>query len=236
MELDDLPPSPSRPTSLKRRDLLRAFGAASVGAAAIGSAEASLAATRSTVLQTSCTLTPSATQGPYWLNLALLRKDITEGLPGVPLHLWLRIVDSNCVPIDGAVVDVWHNETGGKYSGYQSQGTAGQTWLRGIQVTGSDGIATFRTIYPGWYPGRTTHIHLKVNPNSTQDLTSQVYFPDSLTSRVYQLPPYDAHGQNPTKNANDGIFTPETVMGTLTTPNLGNTWLHVFAGITIVVD
>ena len=163
-------------------------------------------------LQSMCVLTPSETQGPYYLNLNLLRADITEGLPGIPTRLTLNVVRaSDCTPIANAAVDVWHCDSQGKYSGIPALGTGGQTWLRGVQFTDANGQTYFDTIYPGWYPGRTTHIHVKVRPTGSSELTSQIYFAQSLNTRIAGRPPYSTHGVNPTTNAGDGLFLPETV-------------------------
>jgi protocatechuate 3,4-dioxygenase beta subunit len=166
--------------------------------------------------QSMCVLTPGVIEGPYYLNLNLLRSDITEGQPGLKTRLTLHVVRaSDCTPIQDAVVDVWHNNAPGSYSGFANQGTQGQTWLRGVQLTDASGTAAFDTIYPGWYPGRTTHIHLKVRPPGLGQLTTQLYFPMGLSRRIYRLSPYNAHGQNPTNNGSDPFFRQETVVAVL---------------------
>lgn len=229
--------SPKKP--LARRDLLRGVGALGLGAMTAREAMASQGALeaerpnaiRDQLLMKSCALTPAAIQGPYYLNLQLMRKDITEGKPGIPTFVYLRIVDESCAPISGAIVDLWHNEALGPYSGFPSEGTAGETWLRGIQVTRANGIVCFRTVYPGWYPGRTTHMHLKVHINNQTQLTTQLYFPDVLSDRVYTKTPYDQHGPKPTTNATDAFFLAETLMATLEPADLTG----VLAGLTITV-
>ncbi len=211
---------------LGRRDLLirggAGLGAAAFGAPALagGSPDADIPNSQgyeegyrdeaASVMAGTCVLTPDDVQGPFWLNLALLRQDITEGMVGMPLTLYIKLVDaSDCSPISGAVVDVWHDDPEGRYSGFAVEGTAGQTWLRGIQLTGLDGLVRFDTIYPGWYTGRTPHVHVKINPTSTQELTTQLYFDDDVSRRVYELPPYDLRGPSPTTNATDAFFQPE---------------------------
>ncbi len=160
-----------------------------------------------------CILTPSLTEGPYYLNLNLVRQDITEGKPGIKTKLRIFVVKaSDCSPIPNAAVDIWHNEALGQYSGFANQGTLGQTFLRGVQFTDANGLATFDSIYPGWYQGRTTHIHLKVKPVGGAVLTSQMYFVQSISDRVYNRPPYSTHGPSPTKNNMDPLFITETVM------------------------
>jgi protocatechuate 3,4-dioxygenase beta subunit len=163
-----------------------------------------------------CILTPSETAGPFYFDLGLYRSDITEGLPGIKTRLTVHVVRaSDCTPVANADVDVWHCDAIGRYSGVAQQGTAGMTFLRGIQTTDVNGTTYFDTIYPGWYPGRTTHIHFKVRPNATSELTSQMYFSDSLNTRVAGRPPYSSHGVNPTTNASDGLYLPETLVSVL---------------------
>jgi protocatechuate 3,4-dioxygenase beta subunit len=157
-----------------------------------------------------CTLYPKETQGPFYLNLGLLRQDITDGKPGKPLRIVVQVVKkSGCSAIQGKVVDIWHADANGWYSGYPGQGddgdvdTSDEQFLRGSQVTDSDGTVTFQTIYPGWYHGRTTHIHFKVRLSSTSVVTSQFYFPESTTTAVYNTAPYSERGQKDTSNAAD---------------------------------
>jgi protocatechuate 3,4-dioxygenase beta subunit len=167
-------------------------------------------------LQGMCTLTPSATQGPFYLPLDLVRQDITEGQPGLSTRLVLHVVRaSDCSAVSNAIVDVWQTNAPGHYSGFAQKGTSGQTWLRGIQTTDANGTAMFDTIFPGWYPGRVQHIHLKVRPTPNQVLTTQMYFKQRLINRVSSLPLYAPHGQNPTTNQTDNFFLPETVMNVL---------------------
>jgi protocatechuate 3,4-dioxygenase beta subunit len=85
-------------------------------------------------------------------------------------------------------------------------GFVGQTFMRGIQSTNSAGQAVFDTVYPGWYPGRATHIHFKVRLTSSTYVTSQFCFLDSVNNTIYATPLYSARGPNPTTNAQDGIF------------------------------
>src|SRR5436305_381668 len=88
-----------------------------------------------------------------------LRRNITEGRPGTPLTLRLRVVDaSTCKPIKNAAVDIWHCDALGAYSGFGA-GSGSRTFMRGVQRTDANGFATFQTVYPGWYQGRTVHIH-----------------------------------------------------------------------------
>ena len=151
-----------------------------------------------------CVLTPELTEGPYYLDLDLVRRDITEGRPGTPLDLRVEVVDADgCAPIENAAVDVWHCDAGGTYSGVS--GDDG-TFLRGIQMTAADGVAEFRTIFPGWYTGRAVHIHVKVNLGGTETFTGQLFLDEAMTAAAYVAEPYAARGAPDTPNSGDGIF------------------------------
>jgi protocatechuate 3,4-dioxygenase beta subunit len=173
--------------------------------------------TTTTAAPGSCVLIPQETVGPYPLfndiaSAAMYqRADITEGKTGVPLNLTLNIVNVNnqCAPILTAMVYVWHCDKDGYYSGYNQNGAdlRGQTFLRGVQTTDTSGRVTFNTIYPGWYPGRATHIHFRVYLALDLQATSQLAFPNAVTNAVYSTPLYVAKGQNPTTPSSDGIFS-----------------------------
>lgn len=209
-------PDPSKFT-LRRRDLLRGgagLGALSLGAPALAAAQGEEQDSSLDFMAGGCTLTPSDVQGPFWLNLALLRQDITEGTVGYPLSIYIKLIDANtCAPINGGVVDLWHDDPDGRYSGFASEGTAGSSALRGIQITGMDGLVRFDTVYPGWYTGRTPHVHLKINPNAGSELTTQVYFEDEVSRRVYLTPPYDTRGPSPVTNDTDAFFDSQLLAG-----------------------
>lgn len=231
-----------------RRDWLRRVGAMGVGALGLGTVARGISrvdarAARDRVLSKTVSLTPTpgSIQGPYYVNSALVRQDITEGRPGLPLRLFLRILDATtCQPIPGAVVDLWHADAAGVYSGFQGQGTQGQTWLRGIQGTDPNGYCWFDTIFPGWYPGRTAHLHLKVRPDPQTELTTQLYFGPllgypglDLMQAIYQwVPPYNVRGQSPTTNQTDFWFLPETEVPSIPDPN-GS--LSIWSGLVIAV-
>jgi protocatechuate 3,4-dioxygenase beta subunit len=200
-----------------------------------------------------CVLTPEQTEGPYYIDKGLVRSDITEGRPGVPLQLNLTVQEaSTCKPISGATVEVWHCDATGEYSGYESaqmqaqpnsgydtptggpapaggipkpgapppgpggpgagghggrqQPTNTLTFLRGGQVSDASGVVTLHTIYPGWYRGRTTHIHLKVHVSGQVVHTGQMYMDDSISSDVYSQPPYSARPNRDTTNDTDMIY------------------------------
>lgn len=192
-----------------------------------------------------CAMASEETQGPYWFDVESIRRDITEQRPGTELALVLRVHDaSQCdaegkpTPVEDAVVEIWHCDAGGVYSGFESGagGPPGQsgggatsdgaysegvqeatptddsTFLRGAQVTDEDGIARFTTIYPGWYRGRTVHIHLKVHLDKRNVLTTQLYFDDELTDTVLASEPYSTQGSRETRNDNDSIYDASGVL------------------------
>ena len=164
-----------------------------------------------------CVLIPEETAGPYPLDLSsdevFFRTDITEGRPGIPLALTLALVNASaeCAPIADARVDLWHCDADGVYSGYSQPGsdTTGDTFCRGIQVSDSNGLVTFQTIYPGWYQGRITHIHFQVFLGNGLTATSQIAFPAEITDAVYAVEPYAAKGPNTsvTDISQDNVFS-----------------------------
>lgn len=161
----------------------------------------------------SCVLTPQAVEGPFYFDPKLLRRDITEKQPGTPLGLKLVALDSaSCQPLTGARIDVWHARADGLYSGYPGQGdtgridTRGGTFMRGSQVTDTQGAAAFLTVYPGWYEGRTTHIHFKVFLDDKSVLVGQIYFPDALSQYIYDnVGAYRRKFRRDVFNVNDGL-------------------------------
>jgi protocatechuate 3,4-dioxygenase beta subunit len=153
-----------------------------------------------------CVLTPELTEGPYYVAGERVRRNITEGKPGVPLVLRTTVVNaSNCKPIKGATVDIWHCDAGGVYSAFGA-GASEPTFLRGIQPTNSKGVATFQSIYPGWYRGRAVHIHVKVHLGGNVVHTGQFFFPDALTDIVYRKAPYSSRPNRDMRNPDDAIY------------------------------
>lgn len=157
-------------------------------------------------------LTPQVTQGPYWFDPKLLRADITEGRPGVPARVRMTVLDQVGAPIRGARVEIWHCDASGLYSGYEGQGddlktgTKSETFLRGGQLTDAGGVAVFRTIWPGWYEGRTPHIHAKVFLDARTALTCQLFVPDALSEYLYEnVPAYKRPRKRGVFNSNDGV-------------------------------
>jgi protocatechuate 3,4-dioxygenase beta subunit len=154
----------------------------------------------------SCVLAPEQTEGPYYIDGEKVRRNITEGRAGTPVTLRATVVDaSTCKPIKGAAVDVWHCDAAGTYSGF-GRGAGNRTFLRGIQRTDARGRAVFKTIYPGWYPGRTVHIHVKVHLGGNVIHTGQLYFPDRVTDAAYRKKPYRSRPGRDTRNASDSVF------------------------------
>jgi len=194
---------------LTRGSILRLAGvaAASLGAGAWKAKDA--AGGGPTAVESgavTCVLTPELTEGPYYIPNEKLRRNITDGHPGTTLILQLAVVDaSTCKPITGAAVDIWHADAAGNYSGFGA-GSRSRAFMRGIQRTDAHGIATFRTVYPGWYQGRTVHIHVKVHVRGKVVHTGQLFFSDALTDRVYRNVPYNKRPNRTTRNAYDSIF------------------------------
>ncbi|MCB0720788.1 MAG: T9SS type A sorting domain-containing protein [Ignavibacteriae bacterium] len=194
---------------MKRRDLLKGLGLVGLGTMLpLVNTEKAISKAMNAMGKTgavdTCWLTPALTEGPYYINPNLFRQDITEGRPGMPLHMKINVINYNCDPVSGVLVDVWHADKDGNYSGFN--GFVGQTFMRGIQPTNSQGLAEFDTVYPGWYQGRATHIHFKVRLTASTYVTSQFCFPDETNNTVYATPEYVGRGPNPTTNAADSIF------------------------------
>ena len=166
-----------------------------------------------------CALTPEQTAGPFPLEEQFVRRDITEGFDGHAVLLGFRVVDADCTPVPGAAVEVWHTDATGDYSAFADGGggkdeAEGTTFMRGTQVAGDDGIVEFATVYPGWYPGRAPHIHLRVHRDDEVVLTSQVYFDEDYSEQVYTEAPYDEFGVPDTSWDDDGIAGDPTADGT----------------------
>jgi protocatechuate 3,4-dioxygenase beta subunit len=154
-----------------------------------------------------CVLTPELTEGPYYLPSEPFRRNVTEGKPGLPLILDLAVVDaSSCKPLEHASVEIWHADATGNYSGFGST-AQNRTFCRGQQRCDKYGVAEFKTIYPGWYSGRTTHIHVKVHVSGNTVHTGQLFFTDAATARVSATKqPYAGRGQPDVTNSQDMIY------------------------------
>jgi protocatechuate 3,4-dioxygenase beta subunit len=172
-----------------------------------------------------CVATPDQEEGPYYRGLVLMRDDVTDGRPGSPLELAIAVRDARCLPVADVRVDIWHCDALGVYSWYAAVEECGSvgpallapgTFLRGSQRTDADGQCVFRTIYPGWYPGRAVHIHAKAH-HADSVLTVQLYFPEDVTDAVHAHAPYDSRPRRDTTIESDTIF-PEGGSSTLLSP------------------
>ena len=158
-----------------------------------------------------CEKTAEQTEGPYYFDADAIRSDIREGRPGTPLVLAQRVRGGDeCEPLENAIVDIWHCDAGGVYSGFEAG--EGERFLRGAQATNEAGIARFTTIYPGWYQGRTIHIHAKVHLDRQTVLTTQLYFDDAVSDRVLAGAAYRGRGERTQRNDADGIFDPSLLL------------------------
>ena len=167
----------------------------------------------------SCVLTPTKDEGPYFVDERLLRSDIrtdpSDGAreEGVPLALALKVVraDGRCDPVEGVHVDIWHCNAHGIYSDVAGNQTVGRKFLRGCQKTSASGEARFTTIFPGWYSGRSVHIHLKVRlfheDKERYEFTSQLFFEQDVVEEILTTHvPYRDRGKPDTTNDQDGIY------------------------------
>ena len=198
-----------------------------------------------------CALTPTVTQGPYYFDADKIRSDIREDRPGKLLRVAVKVQDSEqCKPLPNAVVEIWHCDAAGVYSGAESQSTGGsggalpaggpaaaaggappsggtggadqsamdltptddKRYLRGAQITNTHGIVQFTTIWPGWYRGRTVHIHAMVHVDNARVLTTQMMFDETLNDAVFAEAPYRTRTGRTTTNANDSIFQQSMLM------------------------
>ena len=208
------PDCPARSPSMRRRTL-----------ALLGTSVALLAARRGTTWAAdaplpACIARPRQTEGPFFVDGDLERSDLRSDprtgavKAGVPLRLAFRVsrLDAaTCSPLAGAQVHVWHCDAAGNYSAARDQrgSTAGDAFLRGFQTTGADGTARFITVYPGWYRGRAVHVHFKIRTTEgprTADFTSQLYFDDALSERVFAAAPYASRGRPQMRNSDDFLF------------------------------
>jgi protocatechuate 3,4-dioxygenase beta subunit len=176
-----------------------------------------------------CGVTPKGEIGPFFADDSLAgfnrssvlsNLDGTNPQAGIPLTLTVRVHDTraNCAAMSGVQLDLWHCNATGVYSDEASEGTSSETWLRGYRLTDAAGTATFTTIVPGWYPGRTTHIHLRARSrynaaSSARDgaNTTQIFFPQATIDTIGKTAAaYRARGVNPTTNASDNVYTAQT--------------------------
>ncbi len=222
------------PASILDRRSLVTGGFAAVAAGSFGLKSAIAIAQSSETVATPdqiiCVLTPEMTEGPFYVDDALIRDDVTDGEAGLPLALEITVVDTTtCEPLPDAAVDIWHCNAQGYYSGVQgatpggnadpaaAEQAASSMFLRGTQLTDEEGVARFTTVYPGWYQGRTVHIHMKVilggAANSAYDggtdiHTGQLFFDDAVSDEVFAS--HEAYAGRDdaqrTRNDQDGIL------------------------------
>ncbi|HEV2560234.1 MAG TPA: intradiol ring-cleavage dioxygenase [Microvirga sp.] len=180
-----------------------------------------------------CRVTTATIEGPYYIDKGIVRADIREDQPGVPLDLEIRLVNANagCRPIQGAAVSIWHCNAEGEYSGYLFNDPSAfpdvkaadetghvkeegpERFLRGVQTTDAEGKVTFRTIVPGWYTPRAVHVHVRAFVSARDMITTQLYFPQSLINRVHSTQePYKARGVSIYTNENDILIRPEDIL------------------------
>jgi uncharacterized protein (TIGR03437 family) len=200
--------------------------------------------------------TPTVTEGPYWVDEKLFRSDIrtdpSTGVAraGVPLSLTINVqnLSGGCAALAGAYVDIWHCDAKGIYSdeptynpggGTGSVNTSGQKFLRGYQITDSNGSVTFTTIYPGWYSGRTVHIHFRVRTynGSTvlSNFVSQIFFDETANNTVLASSAYSRTTGRDTTNANDMVYSVANKERMLTTAN-GSVAAGYTASITVAAS
>ena len=222
-------------TILTRRQALRAFGAGAglaAGAVLLGAPQR-LGAAMPEAVAAACTLTPEQEEGPFYVGLDRIRSNIVGSRTGVPLDLRVQIIDATtCKPLSNAAVDIWQADAIGKYSDEAQEGTSGQTWLRGVQLTDSSGIARFRTIWPGFYAGRAPHIHAKVHVGGRTSSGKysgghvshggQIFLPETTSTKVYKRSPYTSDPNTRTYRNNDRVYTQQHGSSSLLTVTGGS--------------
>ncbi|MCA9567108.1 MAG: protocatechuate 3,4-dioxygenase [Myxococcales bacterium] len=176
---------------------------------------ASLAAAYAVTFDDTCVQECELTLGPCYAE-TIERKDISEGIDGLPTRIAFRVVDVDCNPVEGAVVDIWHCAPNGLYSGSDAANmcTVGDSearasrWFRGTQTTDADGRVDFDSCMPGWYSGRAVHVHFQVRVGGEASVTSQFGFDETLIQDVYaNHPAYVSRGQPDTPTSSDNIFS-----------------------------
>jgi protocatechuate 3,4-dioxygenase beta subunit len=199
----------------------RASAAASASAGASAATGAAPGAASAIAVLPLCIVRPAETEGPYFVDEKLNRSDIRPDpstgavSEGARLDLTFavaRISGTSCTAYSDVLVDVWHCDALGVYSDVSDPGfqTSGKKFLRGYQVTNASGVAKFTTIVPGWYQGRTVHIHFKIRSDpasgSGLEFTSQLFFDDGAIDTIHANQPYAQKGQRTLRNAGDGIY------------------------------
>jgi protocatechuate 3,4-dioxygenase beta subunit len=190
-------------TDIDRRFLLKAMSLAPAMAVTLPGWTSADAQAVGLISSDVCLVPPETTAGPFHLDTGLVRSDITEGRAGLPMVVRLQVVTADCQPVAAARVDIWHCDAIGVYSGVEGDT---DTYMRGVQIAGADGVVTFQTVFPGWYPGRVVHVHYRVFLEGNPVLTSQVFFDDALAQAVHaDHPAYAARGPQDTQLRADRI-------------------------------
>ncbi|PVH79822.1 aromatic compound dioxygenase [Cadophora sp. DSE1049] len=176
-----------------------------------------------------CVLSPEGEEGPYYVKGEYIRSNITESEPGVSVTWDLQFIDVNtCEPIENLTSDIWHCNATGVYAGVVATGNGDssdesnidKTFLRGLQTTDSDGVVQYESIFPGYYSGRATHVHVETHlngtvlPNGTYTGGSiahigQFFFDQDLITEVNTLSPYSDNTNTITTNADDRVVQGE---------------------------
>lgn len=220
-QADDRRPSNVMQTPMRRREMVTlsagTLASAVLYACGLDEDETARSAVEGARTTPDCVLTPGQEEGPFYIDLAQVRQDIVENRAGVPLALALTVVDADtCELIRNAAVDIWHCDALGVYSGEPAEGSEGETYLRGIQLTDENGVGEFATIYPGQYRGRATHIHVKVHIGGQQrdrtysgghvSHTGQLFTADRRDREVFALAPYNRNTAQKISRDTDAIF------------------------------
>ncbi|KIM22474.1 hypothetical protein M408DRAFT_322976 [Serendipita vermifera MAFF 305830] len=195
-------------------------------------------------IQNTCVTAPEVTEGPYYLRNDLVRTDLRESQAGTPLYLDIGVLDiTTCTPATNVFVEIWACNAQGVYSGFSSASTGGggggpggggggssktdaNNFLRGGYQTNANGVVELLTIYPGFYTGRTIHIHtmihqnIQTNANGTFTSSSgslrhigQIFFDETLNTEVLAQTAYAANGRSHTLNSQDSILAQENSGG-----------------------
>jgi protocatechuate 3,4-dioxygenase beta subunit len=210
-------------------------------------------------VESACTVTRTETVGPFPTHnpASFIKKNIIGNRIGVPcaIEITIKNINQNCNPLAGVLVDIWHCDKDGYYSEYGGAGNPLQTldmtaehFLRGRQITDANGLAAYTSIFPGWYDGRSTHIHVHVYTASGQSLLStQIAYPEGANSAVVQVNASTANGYTKgmsgyTYNVQDGVFSDgvademSTVTGSIAAGYLLTHTIYVSASSTTGVE
>ncbi|RWS01585.1 intradiol dioxygenase-like protein [Dinothrombium tinctorium] len=200
--------------------------------------------------QHACVLAPESMEGPYFIHEDLVRSNITDGKPGVPLTLDIVITAADvCLPISGAKVYVWHCDNRGYYSGFTQYSPDKKApddrglevyigdekrFFRGVQTTDEHGKVRYQTIYPGYYYGRAVHIHVEVYIGGNAIYVGQLYFPENLNEKIEKVEAYANRITKRTLNKDDHIYKAKS--GELTTLELDGNLKGFKTSIVLGID